>query len=72
MNVIFLTCPHSTNTNHTYTVQLRCPMHWQQIRDKCLYFTETFKLSNDSLADCYTRESSLLRIQDHEELVNNY
>ena len=21
MNVIFLTCPHSTNTNHTYTVQ---------------------------------------------------
>ncbi|XDB50782.1 hypothetical protein AB1E18_004344 [Capra hircus] len=49
-------------------VLLRCPMHWQQIRDKCLYFTETFKPWNDSLADCYTRESSLLLIQDLEEL----
>lgn len=49
-------------------VLLRCPMHWQQIRDKCLYFTETSKPWNESLADCYTRESSLLLIQDHEEL----
>ncbi|XP_040091105.1 killer cell lectin-like receptor subfamily B member 1 [Oryx dammah] len=50
------------------SVLLRCPMHWQQIRDKCLYFIETSKPWNDSLADCYTRESSLLLIQDHEEL----
>ncbi|XDA75018.1 hypothetical protein R6Z07M_005237 [Ovis aries] len=43
-------------------------MPWQQIRDKCLYFHEAFKPWNDSLADCSTRESSLLLIQDKEEL----
>uniref|UniRef100_A0A8C6FZI7 Killer cell lectin like receptor B1 n=1 Tax=Moschus moschiferus TaxID=68415 RepID=A0A8C6FZI7_MOSMO len=49
-------------------VPLTCPMHWQQIRDKCLRFSETSKPWNDSLADCSTRESSLLLIQDQEEL----
>uniref|UniRef100_A0A452E1N6 C-type lectin domain-containing protein n=1 Tax=Capra hircus TaxID=9925 RepID=A0A452E1N6_CAPHI len=49
-------------------VPLTCPMPWQQIRDKCLYFHEAFKPWNDSLADCSTRESSLLLIQDKEEL----
>ncbi|XP_006045720.4 killer cell lectin-like receptor subfamily B member 1 isoform X2 [Bubalus bubalis] len=49
-------------------VMLTCPMHWQQIPDKCLYFSETSKPWNDSLADCSTRESSLLLIQDQEEL----
>ena len=52
-------------------VLLTCPMHWKRIRDKCLYFSETSKPWNDSLADCSTRESSLLLIQDQEELVNN-
>nr|XP_020725593.1 LOW QUALITY PROTEIN: killer cell lectin-like receptor subfamily B member 1 [Odocoileus virginianus texanus] len=51
------------------SVLLTCPMHWQQIRDKCLYFHETFKPWSDGLADCSTRESSLLLIQDQEELV---
>ncbi|XP_005207108.1 killer cell lectin-like receptor subfamily B member 1 isoform X1 [Bos indicus] len=49
-------------------VLLTCPMHWKRIRDKCLYFSETSKPWNDSLADCSTRESSLLLIQDQEEL----
>ncbi|XP_070644643.1 killer cell lectin-like receptor subfamily B member 1 [Bos indicus] len=49
-------------------VLLTCPMHWQQIRDKCLYFHESSKSWNDSPADCSTRESSLLLIQDGEEL----
>ncbi|XP_055426160.1 killer cell lectin-like receptor subfamily B member 1 [Bubalus kerabau] len=49
-------------------VLLTCPMHWQQIRHKCLYLHETSKSWNDSLADCSTRESSLLLIQDREEL----
>ncbi|XP_055250315.1 killer cell lectin-like receptor subfamily B member 1 [Moschus berezovskii] len=49
-------------------VLLTCPMHWQQIRDKCLYFHETSKPWNDSLVDCSTRESSLLLIQDQKEL----
>ncbi|XP_040089827.1 killer cell lectin-like receptor subfamily B member 1 [Oryx dammah] len=50
------------------SVPLTCPMPWQQIRDKCLYFHETSKTWNDSLADCSTRESSVLLIQDKEEL----
>ncbi|XP_065778928.1 killer cell lectin-like receptor subfamily B member 1 [Muntiacus reevesi] len=49
-------------------VLLTCPMHWQKIQNKCLYFHETSKPWSDSLADCSTRESSLLLIQDQEEL----
>ncbi|XP_070320143.1 killer cell lectin-like receptor subfamily B member 1 isoform X2 [Odocoileus virginianus] len=49
-------------------VLLTCPMHWQKIQNKCLYFHETSKSWSDSLADCSTRESSLLLIQDQEEL----
>ncbi|KAM9684492.1 LOW QUALITY PROTEIN: killer cell lectin-like receptor subfamily B member 1 [Dama dama] len=49
-------------------ILLTCPMHWQQIQNKCLYFHETSKPWSDSLADCSTRESSLLLIQDQEEL----
>ncbi|KAB0348065.1 hypothetical protein FD754_012922, partial [Muntiacus muntjak] len=49
-------------------VLLTCPMHWQKFQNKCLYFHETSKPWSDSLADCSTRESSLLLIQDQEEL----
>ncbi|KAB0388114.1 hypothetical protein FD755_003070 [Muntiacus reevesi] len=51
------------------SVLLTCPMHWQQIQHKCFYFHETSKPWSDGLADCSTRESSLLLIQDQEELI---
>ncbi|XP_007469416.1 PREDICTED: killer cell lectin-like receptor subfamily B member 1 [Lipotes vexillifer] len=49
-------------------VLLKCPTNWQLIRDKCLLFYDTYKPWNDSLADCFTKESRLLLIQDQEEL----
>uniref|UniRef100_A0A8C0I5I2 Killer cell lectin like receptor B1 n=1 Tax=Balaenoptera musculus TaxID=9771 RepID=A0A8C0I5I2_BALMU len=49
-------------------VLLKCPTNWQLIRDKCLFFSDTYKPWNDSLADCFTKESRLLLIQDQEEL----
>ncbi|XP_057560186.1 killer cell lectin-like receptor subfamily B member 1 [Hippopotamus amphibius kiboko] len=49
-------------------VPLKCPTNWHLIRDKCLFFYETLKPWNDSLTDCSTKESSLLLIQDQEEL----
>ncbi|KAJ8790944.1 hypothetical protein J1605_021038 [Eschrichtius robustus] len=49
-------------------VLLKCPTNWQLIRDKCLFFYDTYKPWNDSLVDCFTKESSLLLIQDQEEL----
>ncbi|KAB0348066.1 hypothetical protein FD754_012923 [Muntiacus muntjak] len=54
------------------SVLLTCPMHWQQIQHKCFYFHETSKPWSDGLADCSTRESSLLLIQDQEELINRF
>ncbi|XP_037703727.1 killer cell lectin-like receptor subfamily B member 1 isoform X2 [Choloepus didactylus] len=47
---------------------LKCPINWHQFREKCLLFSQTFNPWNDSLSDCYTKESSLLLIQDQEEL----
>ncbi|XP_069902589.1 killer cell lectin-like receptor subfamily B member 1 isoform X1 [Globicephala melas] len=49
-------------------VLLKCPTNWQLIGDKCLLFYDTYKPWNDSLADCFTKESRLLLIQDQEEL----
>ncbi|KAI5934106.1 killer cell lectin-like receptor subfamily B member 1 isoform X2 [Manis javanica] len=47
---------------------LKCPLDWLPIQEKCLFFSRTFKSWNDSLADCSTKESSLLLIKDQEEL----
>nr|XP_031299997.1 killer cell lectin-like receptor subfamily B member 1 isoform X1 [Camelus dromedarius] len=47
---------------------LKCPTNWRPLRDKCLFFCHSSKPWNDSLADCFTKESSLLLIQDQEEL----
>ncbi|XP_077871385.1 killer cell lectin-like receptor subfamily B member 1 isoform X1 [Ictidomys tridecemlineatus] len=48
--------------------QLQCPKHWLQLQDKCFTISSSSKTWNDSLADCSQRESSLLLIQDQEEL----
>uniref|UniRef100_A0A8C3WB48 Killer cell lectin like receptor B1 n=1 Tax=Catagonus wagneri TaxID=51154 RepID=A0A8C3WB48_9CETA len=47
---------------------LTCPTNWHPIRDKCLFFNNAYKHWNDSLADCSAKETSLLLIQDKEEL----
>ncbi|KAM4838534.1 killer cell lectin-like receptor subfamily B member 1 [Urocitellus parryii] len=48
--------------------QLQCPKHGLQLRDKCFTISSSSKTWNNSLADCSQRESSLLLIQDQEEL----
>ncbi|XP_011364063.1 killer cell lectin-like receptor subfamily B member 1 [Pteropus vampyrus] len=48
---------------------LKCPMHWHLFQEKCLFFSNNHKPWNDSLAHCSTQESSLLLIQNQEELV---
>uniref|UniRef100_A0A8C6A6M8 C-type lectin domain-containing protein n=1 Tax=Marmota marmota marmota TaxID=9994 RepID=A0A8C6A6M8_MARMA len=48
--------------------QLQCSKHWLQLQDKCLTIYSSSKTWNDSLADCSQGESSLLLIQDQEEL----
>ncbi|KAM4819699.1 killer cell lectin-like receptor subfamily B member 1B allele A [Thomomys bottae] len=46
-----------------------CPVSWQQRGDKCLLFLSSTSVTwRDSLADCSTKESSLLLIRDPEEL----
>ncbi|KAM5251234.1 killer cell lectin-like receptor subfamily B member 1 isoform 3-T3 [Hipposideros larvatus] len=47
---------------------LTCPMYWHQIQEKCLLFSNDINMWTDSLADCSRQESSLLLIQDQEEL----
>lgn len=47
---------------------LTCPMYWHRIQEKCLLFSNDINTWPDSLADCSTQESSLLLIQDQEEL----
>ncbi|XP_019489015.1 PREDICTED: killer cell lectin-like receptor subfamily B member 1 isoform X2 [Hipposideros armiger] len=47
---------------------LTCPMHWRLLQEKCLLFSNNFNTWTDSLADCSRQESSLLLIQDQEEL----
>uniref|UniRef100_A0A8C9ULD4 C-type lectin domain-containing protein n=1 Tax=Spermophilus dauricus TaxID=99837 RepID=A0A8C9ULD4_SPEDA len=48
--------------------QLQCPKRWLQLQDKCFTISSSSKTWNDSLADCSQGESSLLLIQDQEEL----
>ncbi|KAG8505769.1 Killer cell lectin-like receptor subfamily B member 1, partial [Galemys pyrenaicus] len=48
---------------------LRCPQDWTLVREKCLVFISSSSKSwSHSVADCSTRESSLLLLQDWEEL----
>uniref|UniRef100_A0A8D2GWV1 C-type lectin domain-containing protein n=1 Tax=Urocitellus parryii TaxID=9999 RepID=A0A8D2GWV1_UROPR len=49
-------------------IGLSCPKHGLQLRDKCFTISSSSKTWNNSLADCSQRESSLLLIQDQEEL----
>uniref|UniRef100_A0A8C9P5V4 C-type lectin domain-containing protein n=1 Tax=Spermophilus dauricus TaxID=99837 RepID=A0A8C9P5V4_SPEDA len=61
------------NTDTTYrnlwdTMKLQCPKRWLQLQDKCFTISSSSKTWNDSLADCSQGESSLLLIQDQEEL----
>lgn len=51
---------------------LQCPVHWHLLQEKCLFFSHASNTWKDSLTDCSAKESSLLLIQDQEELVNNY
>ncbi|XP_047406606.1 killer cell lectin-like receptor subfamily B member 1 isoform X1 [Sciurus carolinensis] len=58
--------------NRNYTTEtpgpLQCSIHWSQLQDKCIFFSGSSNTWKDSLADCSQRESSLLLIQDQEEL----
>ncbi|KAG8505771.1 Killer cell lectin-like receptor subfamily B member 1, partial [Galemys pyrenaicus] len=48
---------------------LRCPQEWTLVREKCLVFiSSSSKNWSHSVADCSARESSLLLLQDQEEL----
>ncbi|XP_019569038.1 killer cell lectin-like receptor subfamily B member 1 isoform X2 [Rhinolophus sinicus] len=47
---------------------VKCPMHWHPLQEKCLFFSHDINTWHNSLADCSTQESSLLLIQDQEEL----
>ncbi|KAG8525100.1 Killer cell lectin-like receptor subfamily B member 1 [Galemys pyrenaicus] len=48
---------------------LRCPQDWTLVGEKCLVFISSSSKSwSHSAADCSTRESSLLLLQDREEL----
>nr|KAF6495519.1 killer cell lectin like receptor B1 [Rousettus aegyptiacus] len=48
---------------------LKCPMNWYPFQERCLFFSHTNNPWSDSLAHCFTQESSLLLIQNQEELV---
>ncbi|KAM9230184.1 killer cell lectin-like receptor subfamily B member 1 [Dugong dugon] len=47
---------------------LKCPIHWHQLQEKCLFLSHNSSSWKDSSADCYTKQSSLLLIQDEKEL----
>ncbi|XP_004438700.1 PREDICTED: killer cell lectin-like receptor subfamily B member 1 [Ceratotherium simum simum] len=47
---------------------LECPVDWRPFQGKCLFLSQASNPWNDSLADCSTKESNLLLIQDQEEL----
>ncbi|XP_005637227.1 killer cell lectin-like receptor subfamily B member 1 [Canis lupus baileyi] len=47
---------------------LQCPVHWHLLQEKCLFFSHASNTWKDSLTDCSAKESSLLLIQDQEEL----
>ncbi|XP_069347403.1 killer cell lectin-like receptor subfamily B member 1 [Eulemur rufifrons] len=46
-----------------------CPEPWQSLQKKCLLFSQDVNPWNYSLSYCSTKESSLLLIQDQEELI---
>uniref|UniRef100_A0A8D0WNB4 Killer cell lectin like receptor B1 n=1 Tax=Sus scrofa TaxID=9823 RepID=A0A8D0WNB4_PIG len=60
--------PESRNETTERPALLKCPTNWHPFQDKCLFFYNSYKHWNESLADCSTKESSLLLIQDNEEL----
>ncbi|XP_073861989.1 killer cell lectin-like receptor subfamily B member 1 isoform X4 [Macaca fascicularis] len=66
-------CSVDIQQNRTKTTErpdlLNCPIYWQQVQEKCLLFSHTVNPWNNSLADCSTKESSLLLIQDKDELT---
>ncbi|XP_012496238.1 PREDICTED: killer cell lectin-like receptor subfamily B member 1, partial [Propithecus coquereli] len=45
-----------------------CPVPWLSLQKKCLLFSDDLDLWNNSLSYCSAKESSLLLIQDQEEL----
>ncbi|XP_045868841.1 killer cell lectin-like receptor subfamily B member 1 isoform X3 [Meles meles] len=47
---------------------LKCPGDWHLLREKCLFLSRAPNTWKDSLTDCSRKESSLLLIQDQEEL----
>ncbi|XP_007515855.1 killer cell lectin-like receptor subfamily B member 1 [Erinaceus europaeus] len=47
---------------------LKCPESWQPLLEKCLLFSSTSNSWDESLAYCSIKGSSLLLIQDQEEL----
>nr|XP_035111600.1 killer cell lectin-like receptor subfamily B member 1 isoform X1 [Callithrix jacchus] len=49
-------------------ILLNCPISWEKVGEKCLLLSHTVNPWNNSLADCSTKESSLLIIRDKEEL----
>ncbi|KAF6339591.1 killer cell lectin like receptor B1 [Rhinolophus ferrumequinum] len=49
-------------------IPVKCPMHWHPLQEKCLFFSRDINTWHDGTADCSTQESSLLLIQDQEEL----
>ncbi|XP_004717499.1 killer cell lectin-like receptor subfamily B member 1 [Echinops telfairi] len=58
---------HRTQTTERPS-PVECPILWHQVHEKCLFLFDTQHYWNDSLADCYQRDSSLLLIQDEVEL----
>ncbi|KAF0882799.1 killer cell lectin-like receptor subfamily B member 1 [Crocuta crocuta] len=47
---------------------LKCSKQWLLFQEKCLFFSQASNTWNYSLGDCSTKESSLLLLQDAEEL----
>uniref|UniRef100_A0A8C0WLY7 Uncharacterized protein n=1 Tax=Castor canadensis TaxID=51338 RepID=A0A8C0WLY7_CASCN len=70
-------CIVDIQENRTETTErsplVECPPDWHSLHNKCLgVFHSTSKSWNDSRSDCSEKESSLLLIQDQEELIKNY
>uniref|UniRef100_A0A8I3W199 Killer cell lectin like receptor B1 n=1 Tax=Callithrix jacchus TaxID=9483 RepID=A0A8I3W199_CALJA len=52
-------------------ILLNCPISWEKVGEKRLLLSHAVNPWNNSLADCSTKESSLLIIRDKEELVQS-
>ncbi|XP_053413621.1 killer cell lectin-like receptor subfamily B member 1 isoform X2 [Nycticebus coucang] len=65
-------CSMDVQQNRNETTEspspLECLEPWQSLQDKYLFFSTILKPWNSSLVDCSTKKSSLLLIQDQEEL----